>query len=544
LIGSDVVNKLTGGAGDDQLRGLAGDDILLGGAGSDILIGDGGNDYLEGGSGNNTYVAGLGDDYIVDRSSGYSEVFYASSAVTDHYSKTIQFVDFDSTGDDAFNTDDMPGAIVIFPTNVPGKQQVSKYQTSVVVGDRFGVDYLEGLEIIIASKGRDIIYTAAGISQTIYGNDGDDELYTGLGDTQNRLYGGPGDDLFISDATAKDTFFGGADSDTVRIWGDNNVEGDLFFGDDNRQTSLTGTDTLDFSQSNYSWHIYMNPGSSGVLVGKAPLSALFEDDPLFIQPTLGVNGTVPKLPGVQISGEVYPGVNQDLRIADANTSNAGGRASGIGEFERFIGSPNRDFISGGNPDGPVTIEGRGGDDVLYAGQVHSATVEGGDGNDVLGTFNHTLSHETPQRFFDTEKRTVLNGGSGNDVFVAGDFQEQFDGGVGIDRLTYEVSTSGVTVDLTSKSLDRGYATGDILVGNIINVTGSQFDDLITGDELQNELVGWDGADVIRGMDGADQLFGNDGDDQLFGGAGSDILHGGNGADLLDGGDGTDTATIV
>ncbi len=543
LIGSDLVNKINGGAGNDQIRGLDGDDILLGGDGNDILIGDGGNDYLEGGSGSNVYVGGLGDDYIVDLSSSFSRVFYAVTASTDHYSQSIDFVDFTTTGDSVFNNHDMPGGIVIVPSSSPGKQQVSKYATSVVVGDRNGIDYLEGVEIVVASTGRDVIYTAAGINQIIYGNDGDDDLFTDVGSTENTIYGGPGDDLFISDFNAEDTFFGGADSDLVRVWGTNGVAGDLLFGDDSRQTPLPGIDTLDFSQSDFSWHIYLNPfASSGSLTGKAPLTALFDEDPRFIQPTLGVNGVVPKLPGVVVPGEVYPGINHYLREADPNTSDPGGRADNLGEFERIIGSQNRDFISGGSPDGPVTIDGQGGDDVLYASQRFAAIISGGEGNDVLGTFNDTYGTEDTLNFFDPSQWTLLSGGSGNDTFVAGDFQERFDGGDGIDLLTYEASTSGVTVDLTTELLDRGYATGDILIGGIINVTGSQFDDLITGDGMNNQLVGWDGADSLHGQDGNDQLFGNDGDDQLFGGLGADVLHGGNGADLLDGGEGTDTAT--
>ena len=541
LIGSDEVNKISGGAGNDQIRGLDGDDILRGGDGNDTLIGDGGNDYLEGGSGSNSYVAGLGNDYIVDLSSSYSQVFYAVSAKTDHYSVSVNFVEFTTTGESSLTPNNMPGAIVIVPSDIPHKQQVSKYATSISVGDRYGIDDLEGVERIVGSNGHDIIYTAEGMDQTIYGNEGDDKLYT-VGSTKNNIYAGPGDDFFISNASASDTFFGGAGSDVVRIWGDNNVDGDVLYGDDNRQTALPGIDTLDFSNSDYSWHIYMNPISNGVFTGKAPLSGLYDSDPHFTQPTLGVNGTVVKKPGVSVFGEVYPGVNFELRVADANTSNPGGRATSVGEFERIIGSQHRDFITGGSPDGAVTIDGQGGDDVLFASQLFASVVEGGEGNDVLGTFNHTLGSDGAKGLFNSAIRAVLNGGNGNDVFVAGDFQEQFNGGEGIDLLTYEVSTAGVNVDLISKTLSGGNATGDTLVGGIINVTGSAFNDSITGDGLQNELVGWDGGDVIRGMGGSDQLFGNDGDDQIYGGSGNDMLHGGNGADLLDGGEGTDTAS--
>ncbi|UOA27117.1 DUF4214 domain-containing protein [Pseudosulfitobacter sp. DSM 107133] len=542
LIGSDDANKINGRGQNDQIRGLGGDDILLGGAGSDTLIGDAGDDFLDGGTGNNVYVAGLGNDYISDLK-GHSTVKYSAVERTSHYDVSVDFVDFLTTGTSTVNVLDMPGGIVLLPTEVPGQQQVSKYETSVVVGDRYGVDYLEGVERIVGSIGRDIIYTSRDFGQTVYAGKGDDELFSGQSAAQNRFYGGAGNDLLVSSALAEDVFFGGEGSDTVRVWGDNNVDGELLFGDDNRTAVLAGTDVLDLSKSNFSWHVYLNPvAPNGSLVGKASLASVFDDDPLYIQPTLGVNGTVKKLPGVMVPGETYPGTPIGLRVADPNTESPGGSVENIGEFEHIIGSDNRDIISGGSPDGAMLLDGRGGDDVLYAAQMFSSTLIGGDGNDVLGTFNHTLGNETPVAFFDPALRASMEGGAGNDTFVAGDFREVFDGGDDTDLLTYEVSTKGVTANLQTKLLDGGYATGDILIGGIENLTGSQFNDSLTGDAGDNEIVGWDGNDTIRGMAGNDELFGNDGNDQLFGGMGSDLLHGGNGGDLLDGGEGTDAAS--
>ena len=77
FIGSDDINKINGGAGNDQIRGLGGDDILLGGDGDDILIGDGGDDYLSGGAGFNIYIGGLGNDTIDDISQSFSVVKYS-----------------------------------------------------------------------------------------------------------------------------------------------------------------------------------------------------------------------------------------------------------------------------------------------------------------------------------------------------------------------------------------------------------------------------------------------------------------------------------
>jgi Ca2+-binding RTX toxin-like protein len=529
IIGNDGVNILNGGAGSDQMRGLDGDDVLLGGDGSDTLIGDGGDDYLDGGAGYNTYIGGLGNDEIVDNSGIYSTVHYSARGNSPGFDQYVEFIDFFDTG---FGIDDMPAAVYILATEKGDDQMVFKYSGEISGENLIGADTLKGIESIIASVGDDIIFTAREISQTIFANDGNDIITTAGGGQLNKIYGEAGDDAFIGDSLSKDRFYGGVGSDTVFVVGDDRVQGDMYYGDYGSVESFEGIDVLDLSDSEFSWHIWIWAANSrGTMVGMDPLSAFDVDDPLYIQPTLGV------------FNEVYPDVPSELRVADSNTAASGGRAERIGEFEHIFGSEQRDFISGGNDDKAIGFWGNGGDDVLYAAQRYGAQLYGGEGNDVLGTFNDTFGNERPINWFDEEKLTVMFGEAGNDTFVAGDFREQFDGGSGIDNLTYEVSTAGVRVNLTALTLGGGYATGDILLGGIENVTGSQFDDILLGDDMINELVGWDGNDVIRGFDGADVLFGNDGDDLLYGGAGTDVLHGGNGGDLLHGGEGIDTASF-
>ena len=122
------------------------------------------------------------------------------------------------------------------------------------------------------------------------------------------------------------------------------------------------------------------------------------------------------------------------------------------------------------------------------------------------------------------------------------------GGDGSDTASFADSNSAVTVALTPGT---GTATGD---GNdtlfqIENVTGSDFDDIITGGSTVNILAGGAGNDIINADDDDDILNGNDGDDVLngergddtiFGDAGDDIINGGRGDDTMTGGDGQDT----
>ena len=91
------------------------------------------------------------------------------------------------------------------------------------------------------------------------------------------------------------------------------------------------------------------------------------------------------------------------------------------------------------------------------------------------------------------------------------------------------------------------AAGD-RIGGIQNLTGSDYDDALTGDAADNTLMGGDGDDTLVGGVGDDTLMGGDGDDtlsatsgenMLMGGAGDDTLNGGTGADTINGGAGDD-----
>ncbi|SPJ31138.1 hypothetical protein [Falsiruegeria mediterranea] len=539
--GTDAANKIDGQDGNDQIRGLGGNDTLIGGKGNDTIVGDRGDDLIISGTGLDQFIGGWGNDTILAGASNQASMFYTVVTTTNAYSHEFGFVDFIDTGIDQ-NRLDLPGGIAVTASNAPGVQHVSKYTTSVSLGDRFGEDRLEGIDWLFGSDGSDYLEVARDVTQTIFAGYGDDTLHGGTIDTGSRLSGGQGDDLFYSRSKTPDTMFGEDGSDTFVISGSTGVEGDLYFGDDNRSTPLSGIDTMDFSQSDFSWHIYLTAtNGNGTAVSKLPISVADADDPRFIQPTLGVNGTVPKLPGVVVEGETYPGTVTDLRVADANTEEPGGRTHGLGEMEVFLGSQHRDIITVGSPEAGITVFGNGGDDVLFAGQQNSDHLDGGEGNDVLGTYNPSFSTDPNGSYFDVSLFTLLDGKEGDDLFVAGDFREDIRGGAGVDELTYETSREAVDVNLKTGVLSGGYAEGDSATG-IENLTGSQNNDHLVGDDETNLILGWDGNDTIEGEGGLDLLFGGDGNDEIDGGSGNDALHGGNGNDTLDGGDGIDTAS--
>ena len=145
-------------------------------------------------------------------------------------------------------------------------------------------------------------------------------------------------------------------------------------------------------------------------------------------------------------------------------------------------------------------------DLLY-GDGGANVLRGGDGNDRL------LSRAGNDSVF---------GEGGNDRFYAQSGVHLFDGGDGEDIVDYAFAKNGTVVDLASNS----GPSQDTLV-NVEHVSGSTFDDQLTGDELSNRLQGREGDDTLRGSAGDDDLFGGSGEDRFVfaAGDGNDTIWG-------------------
>ena len=102
--------------------------------------------------------------------------------------------------------------------------------------------------------------------------------------------------------------------------------------------------------------------------------------------------------------------------------------------------------------------------------------------------------------------------------------------------SYEDATAGVKAYLMTPTKNTGDAHGANYV-SITNLTGSAFDDTLSGDNHANILNGGNGNDILSGQGGADILNGGAGNDTLSGNGGNDRLEGGLGNDTLTGGSG-------
>jgi Ca2+-binding RTX toxin-like protein len=294
----------------------------------------------------------------------------------------------------------------------------------------------------------------------------------------------------------------------------------------------------------------------------------------------------------------------------ANALTDGIYADFSGDAAHFVlagGARGDVLIGGSNTD---QLFGQGGDDLLVGG-AQPDSFDGGDGTDtvsyataasrvVVGGFSFQVNDATGDTFasveiiigsdhddqFYTSGDTFYRGGDGADQFVAngtgpvegGSGADQFTAAANPLNVTYQHAAEGVVVYTDNSQPNTGDAEGDIFLGTVFRLTGSEYDDHLVGtfgflsglggdDLLQggappNTFDGGEGSDTVSYANAAsgvraslaapgsntgsaadetyksvENLTGSDFSDTLFGNAGANVLDGGAGADRLAGGAG-------
>ena len=212
-------------------------------------------------------------------------------------------------------------------------------------------------------------------------------------------------------------------------------------------------------------------------------------------------------------------VTVDLALITAQNTGSMGIDT-LSHFEAIAGSAFADVLRAANIGS--TIYGFLGNDLLI-GRAGNDLLNGGVGDDSIS-------------------------GGGNDTIVTEDWSsignDNVNGGTGIDTVDYFATTGATTVNLSLTTAQSTGSDGIDTIINVENVSGSLYDDTLTGNGLANSLFGWNGNDILTGAGGNDALDGFAGPHKLFGGSGSDVLSGGvtglvTEADQLTGGAGAD-----
>jgi Ca2+-binding RTX toxin-like protein len=541
-----IIENAIGGSGFDTIYGNQANNELQGGGGSDHLVGYSGLDYLYGNAGNDTLEGGDDDDHLDGGND--KDILYAGDGAD---------VLIGWEGDDYL--DGGAGGDLMLGGNGIDTASYASATTSVVVnlaapgvnsGDAAGDSYVS-VEYIVGSDYNDIL-TGNDDSNAIWGGKGWDDLRGGDGNDFDMLYGEDGNDtLFASKGI--DYLDGGGDNDTVVYQGstviidladstknDGEAKGDkllwietviadkaddVLSGDD-RDNSLYGMGGNDLLNG--------RGGADFLAGGEGNDTVTYSDAPQGVTANLAAHFGGPTGQGDD-EQDTYSSIENLIGSSYVDVLTGDGNANildGAGSSDTLSGGDNSDILLGG-----------GGDDVLDGGTGND-TLDGGLGGDTLiGGWNSDTasyahaessvaanlsdpSQNAGEALGDSYQSIENITGSKYDDKLTGNVAaNKLDGGDGIDTVFYANSAVGVTVNLATGTGTGGSATGDTLL-NIENVVGSTHTDTLTGDDHANMLDGGVGWDSLFGGGDADILLGGDGDDTLEGGAGPDTLNGG------------------
>ena len=513
--------KFAGTADDDFILGVPGGNSIDGGDGDDFILGATNFYWVTGTS--NSFDAPQNTDndlvWTVDENPFFGnsniphETLYVQpsagemlyTSVTVGLGETITVdIDFGNNNPIGGNTD-----LIVTIFNSSGVQVARNDDGNVtfLTGDEGSTNTWDSL--LVFTPGSADTYT---IRFSEFGDDGTfegDETFlanisvtghsvtgpTTMGD--DTFIGGSGDDTLAGQG-GNDTLSGGAGNDTL-IGGSGN---DVINGGD-------GVDRASYAGA-----------TAGVIVD---LSATGDQD-------TGAAG-IDRLNSIeQLNGSSF----NDFLIGDNNANFLTGAAGddtifGGGGLDQIYGGVGNDTLNGDDgadivagDDGDDHVFGGAGDDLGYGG-VGNDFVSGGAGNDTLfgGANDDVVFGDDGNDFVAGDTgNDQLRSGAGNDTLRGGAGNDILDGGTGRDVANYE-DVGAVTVDL-SVSGDQNTGGGGIdRLTSIEDISGSGFNDTLTGNSGKNTLLGLGGNDILDGGAKNDVLDGGDGDDTLIGGSGQD-----------------------
>ncbi|TFI57118.1 hypothetical protein E2493_16730, partial [Sphingomonas parva] len=502
--GSQVNDVVRGGGTLDSLAGLAGDDVLDGWLGNDLLSGGLGNDTLIGGEGLDTatYINSTAGVTVDLRIQGVSQNTGGEGVDTLIGIEYLDGSNFGDTlmGDDGFNLITDTGTAA---TSVAG-------QTDSLFGFG-GNDTLHVTRAAAApatninmdgGTGDDFIELRAGTLSTALLT-GDARLLTGLSSTTYAALGTTGT-RYLDTVTVD----GGDGSDRIVLTGVKSAVINAGSGNDVLSLSLLGAATeskhivtlgagqdiiqlagtgagastvahgnvvTDFQVGNAGDKFEMTQWLNGSLLGYTANSDAFASGHLNL-----VQSGADLL--LQVDRDAGAAANGAVTVFTISNGYTGGFTTF--NFDGFIDN--------------IVLTGFDGDETI-TGAIKDDTLSGAGGNDVL---------------IGLAGNDTLDGGTGDDVLFGGAGDDTLIGGDGSDTASYSDAAAAVTVNLGLAGAQATGAGSDTLSG-IENLTGSAFNDVLTGNAGANRLGGGAGDDLLDGGTGADALAGGLGDDRYI-----------------------------
>ena len=501
IYGGKGNNSISGGNGNDIIYGENGDDTISGGNGTDIIVGGKGNDTINGNGDADTYIWNLGDDLDTITASNIDKLQFGEGITRDDLTfrgegnnlriivnndETQGIIMVDFLSDSGYRLNDVSfsdgSTFNLATSGLIFEQHFSRGDT--ITGTSFD-------DIINAQNTYSVIINAGDGNDTINAGEGNDTVNAGNGNNiingskgNDSLNGGSGDDSYIWNL--------GDGYDTIY---DSNGNDKIVFG-----TGITPED-LTFTQNGNSLIITVKGDSSQGI----EISNYYNSHPLEeLHFTDGSVKLLPKIDITLIQGEYSETIN------------------GTYSNETIYGN-------GGND----TINGNYGNDILVGGTGND-TLNGGGDND---TYIYNLG--------DGLDTVTDNAGSNKIIFGEGIAQSnlsftQIDNNL----LIYLNGDKNQGIVINSFFSNDSYKIGELHFSDnsvfYLSETGLTLDQSDRTDNMT--ISGTDYDDTITGGSGNDTINAGDDDDVLIGGKGNDILNGGYGRDtyIYNLGDGGDT----
>jgi Ca2+-binding RTX toxin-like protein len=345
-----------------------------------------------------------------------------------------------------------------------------------------------------------ITYTGDEADNVLTGSAGNDVL-NGLGGN-DTLIGGSGNDT-LNGGAGVDQMQGGAGNDTYMV--DN--------ADDTVIEELDGgIDTVQVNIAMQTWQPSNTVYTLGANVENGIIAAPTEPPPIIVTAT-GATTTAGSLYGNAL--------NNTLHGATILTNYLYGNAGN----DSLYGGNYQDMLVGGDGDDYID-GGAGSDNIAYHTASTGVTVNlsiTGAQNTVGAGIDTLLNVEN---ILGSSYNDHLTGNAANNRFQSMGGNDVIDGGVGaFDLIEFTNVFAAVNVNMTGWTIQSTdmQRIGIITLSNIEGVSGSIYNDTLTGSS---------GADYLNGYAGSDIVNGGDGDDYLAGGSSADTLTGGEGKDTF------------